>query len=135
MLIRKARPEDFPAIRKLAASLGLDYAGMEQAPFWLAEEGGRIRGIISLLTHPDCKELVSLGVDPEARKAGLGGRLIETIMEAAETDTYLATVIPEYFERYGFVRTLSVPPGMAKDPAWCEGCDKRRCTVMIRKKS
>ena len=40
MLIRKARPEDFPAIRKLAALLGLDFAGMEQAPFWLAEEEG-----------------------------------------------------------------------------------------------
>lgn len=135
MLIRKARPEDFPAIRKLTASLGLDYAGMEQAPFWLAEEEGRVRGIVSLLTHRDCQELVSLGVDPSVRKAGLGGQLIETLMEAAGTDVFLATVIPGYFERYGFVRTLRVPPGMAKDPAWCEGCDKRLCTVMVRKKS
>ncbi len=135
MLIRIARPEDFPAIRKVAAPLGLDYTGMEKAPFWLAEDEGRIMGIVSLLTHPDCRELVSLGVDPDARKAGLGGKLIETVMAAAGTDVYLATVIPHYFERYGFVRTLRVPPGMAKDPAWCEGCEKHLCTVMVRTKS
>lgn len=134
MNIRRARREDFSAVRKLAAALGLDYAGMEKAPFWLAEEGERVIGIVSLLAHPDCRELVSLGVDPEVRKAGLGGRLIETVMDAAGEDVYLATVIPEYFERHGFVRTLTMPPGMAKDPAWCEGCPKDRCTVMVRKK-
>jgi N-acetylglutamate synthase-like GNAT family acetyltransferase len=135
MLIRKARPEDFPAIRRLAETLGLDYEGMEQKPFWVALEDGKVRGIVALLTHRDCRELVSLGVDPEARCTGLGGRLIETVMAAAGEDVYLATVIPEYFARHGFVRTLRVPPGMAKDPAWCLGCDKEHCTVMVRAKS
>jgi len=134
MLIRKACREDFPAIRKLAESLGLDYDGMERAPFWLAEDGGRVLGIVSLLTHRDCKELVSLGIDPESRKSGLGGRLIETVMAGAGEDVFLATVIPAYFERHGFVRILRMPPGMAKNPAWCEGCDKSLCTVMVRAK-
>ncbi len=107
---------------------------MEADRFWLAEEAGNILGIIALLVHPDCLELVSLGVDPKARSAGLGGRLIETLMGAAAGDVYLATIIPGYFERHGFVRALRVPPGVAKDPAWCEGCSKELCTVMIREK-
>ncbi|MBN1939020.1 MAG: GNAT family N-acetyltransferase [Candidatus Aminicenantes bacterium] len=135
MLIRKALKKDFPIILKLAASLGLDYDGMEHAPFWLAEENGRILGIVSLLAHDDCRELVSLGVSPEARTSGLGRCLIEAVMDAAGTDVYLATVIPGYFERHGFVRTERVPSGMAKDPAWCEGCDKRLCAVMVRKRA
>jgi N-acetylglutamate synthase-like GNAT family acetyltransferase len=134
MLIRNARPVDFPAVRRLAEALGLEYPGMEADRFWLAEEAGDILGIVALLVHPDCLELVSLGVDPKARSAGLGGRLIETLMGAAAGDVYLATIIPGYFERHGFVRALRVPPGMAKDPAWCEGCSKELCMVMIREK-
>ena len=83
----------------------------------------------------DSRELGSLGVDPAAWEKGLGGRLIERAVEAAGTDVHLATVIPGYFERHGFVRTLRVPAGMAKDPAWCAGCDKSRCVVMVRAKS
>jgi N-acetylglutamate synthase-like GNAT family acetyltransferase len=134
MLIRNTRPDDFPDIRRLAEALNLDYPGMEADRFWLAEDAEKILGIVALLVHPDCLELVSLGVAPEARSAGLGGRLIETLVEAAAGDVYLATIIPGYFERHGFVRTLRVPPGMAKDPAWCEGCSKERCTIMIRAK-
>ena len=134
MLIRNARSRDFKTILKLAESLGLDYPGMEADRFWVAEEKGRLFGIVALLVHPNCLELVSLGVDPEARSAGLGGRLIETVTAAAPGDLFLATAIPGYFEQHGFVRALRVPPGMAKDPAWCEGCPKERCTVMVRTK-
>ncbi|MHB8053912.1 MAG: GNAT family N-acetyltransferase [Candidatus Aminicenantales bacterium] len=132
MLIRNALTEDFSEVRRLAETLGLDYPGMEADRFWLAEDAGSPSGIVGLLVHPDCLELVCLGVAPEARSTGLGGRLIETLMAAAAGDVYLATVIPEYFERHGFVRTLRVPPGMAKDPAWCEGCSRERCTIMVR---
>jgi N-acetylglutamate synthase-like GNAT family acetyltransferase len=133
MSIRNARPEDFPSIHRLAAALDLDYRGMEADRVWVAEEDGRIVGIVALKTHPDCRELVSLGVDLAGRSAGLGGRLIETVMTAGPGDVYLATVIPRYFVRHGFRKTLSMPPGMAKDPAWCEGCSKERCVIMARK--
>jgi len=126
-----ARSADFPEIHRLAASLGLDYEGLEADRVWVAEEDGRIAGIVALKAHPDCLELVSLGVDPAARSAGLGGRLIEALTAAAGGDVYLATVIPGYFERHGFVRASRMPAGMAKDPAWCEGCPKEFCTVMV----
>jgi len=134
MHIRKARTSDAPAIRELAESLGLDFPGMDKAPFWVAEEKHRIRGIVSLLAHSDCLELVGLGVDPDARSAGLGGRLIESVMAAASGDVFLATIIPGYFRRHGFSPAASVPSDMAKDPAWCEGCPKTGCAVMVRTK-
>lgn len=133
MIIRRARPEDRPFVRRLAADLGLDQDGLEDDPVWVAEtEEGRIAGLVSLLRHPDCLELVSLGVDPAARSAGLGGRLVEVLMTEAGGDVYLATVIPDFFERHGFRKASPAPAGMAKDAAWCEGCDKSRCTIMAR---
>lgn len=133
MVIRSARPVDFPRIVGLARKLSLDYKGMEGDTFWLAEEAGRIVGIIGLKKHPDCRELCALGVDPSYRKKGLGQTLVRTLLSSAARDIYLATVIASYFERCGFEKTASIPRCMKKDPEWCEGCDKELCTVMVRK--
>jgi N-acetylglutamate synthase-like GNAT family acetyltransferase len=105
---------------------------MESDRFWVAKEDGRVLGIVGLKRHPDCLELVGLGVDPGGRSRGLGRTLVEALLAAAGDDVFLATVIPEYFERCGFQRVAATPPGMAKDPSWCEGCQKERCTIMRR---
>jgi N-acetylglutamate synthase-like GNAT family acetyltransferase len=133
MKIRKAHPEDAPPIRALAASLGLDYAGMESDPAWCAEDGGRVIGSVRLIAHPDSLELVALGVDPAFRGRGLGRRLVRALLDETDGDVHLATIIPDFFARCGFVRIGSVPAGMLKDPSWCEGCDRTQCAVMVRK--
>ena len=105
---------------------------MEGDDAWLAEERDRTAGIVALKKHADCDELVSLGVDPEYRDRGLGRRLVRALLEAAPGDVFLATVIPDFFERCGFKGAPSPPAGMAKDPAWCEGCPRERCAIMVR---
>jgi N-acetylglutamate synthase-like GNAT family acetyltransferase len=132
MTISEALPEDGPALLRLAGSLGLDYNGMEADRFWIAKTEGRLAGIVGLKRHADCRELVALGVDPAFRSRGLGRTLIEALMAGAEGDVYLATIIPEFFERCGFRKVQDAPAGMAKNPAWCEGCPKERCTIMRR---
>jgi len=132
MRIREAREQDRPRIRHLAESLELNYPEMENDRFWGADEGGLITGIVGLKRRPDCFELVALGVDPASRQWGVGRKLVQALLEAAPSAVYLATVIPHYFERLGFVRTPLAPTGMAKEPAWCEGCDTDRCAVMVR---
>jgi N-acetylglutamate synthase-like GNAT family acetyltransferase len=133
MKIRKASPEDEPGIRALAASLRLDYPGMESDPAWCAEDGGRVVGSVRLMIHQDSLELVALGVDPAFRGGGLGRSLVRALLEETQGDVHLATIIPEFFARCGFVRIGTMPPGMAKDPSWCEGCDPSLCAVMVRK--
>ena len=132
MKIRKARASDLPGIRRLAESLGLDYPGLEDDRFWVAEEGRAIAGIVALKRRADCDELVALGVEPGGRRRGLGRNLVQALLDKAPSDVYLATIIPEFFERVGFVRAPSAPAGLAKDPAWCEGCRKDRCVIMVR---
>jgi len=132
MKIRPAKEGDFPRITRLAEELGLDYPGMENDRVWIAEETDRVVGIVALKKHADSLELVSLGVDPAFRNRGLGGKLIRALTESATDDVYLATIIPDFFARSGFARAGSVPAGMKKDTAWCEGCPRERCTVMVR---
>lgn len=135
MIIRPARPEDRPAARDLAARLGLDYPDMEGDPFWVAEDAGRILGLVGLKDRGDCRELVGLGVDPQARSSGLGARLVEALFAAAASDVWLATLIPGFFARCGFRPAEAKPAGMVKDAAWCEGCPRIGCTVMVRRRA
>jgi N-acetylglutamate synthase-like GNAT family acetyltransferase len=135
MIIRRAATQDRPGIRNLAERLGLDYPGMEDDPFWAAEDGGKVIGIVGLKRHVDSDELVGLGVDPARRSAGLGRRLVEALAADVPGDLYLATVIPGFFVPCGFGVVPLGPAGMMKkDPSWCEGCPRERCTVMVRKK-
>ena len=133
-MIRNAALEDRPRIRILAERLGLDYPGMENDAFWVAEEDGMIVGMVGLKRHFDSDELVSLGVDPDKRSGGLGRRLVEALAAEVAGDIHLATIIPGFFAGCGFGIIPQGPAGMKKDPSWCEGCPRERCTIMVRKK-
>jgi len=131
MKIRKARPKDRSRVAAFAGGHRMDYPGMEKDDFFVAERDGRLIGIVGLKRHPDCLELCSLAVDEAERGAGAGRLLVEEVLSRAGGPVHLATVIPAFFERCGFARTAAAPAGMKKDAAWCEGCDRSLCTIMI----
>jgi N-acetylglutamate synthase-like GNAT family acetyltransferase len=133
MLIRKAAHPDWEQVVRLAGKCGLEYPGMETDDFWVAEQDGRVHGIVGLQRHAGCLELCALGVDPASRKRGVGRDLVFALLAGVREDVHLATVIPGYFERLGFERTAGFPPGMVKDPDWCAGCRRDLCTVMVRR--
>lgn len=137
MRVRKARPEDSSPAVELARKLGLHYPGMEADELWAAEEDGQIVGVVALKTHPDCRELCALGVDPAHRGKGAAKALVEALMSEAPGDVHLATVIPAFFDCCGFAMTAEVPRAFIEKrrTSWCEGCDQSRCTVMRRKAS
>jgi N-acetylglutamate synthase-like GNAT family acetyltransferase len=137
MRVRKALPQDIPQAASLAGSLGLDYPGMENDKLWVAEEEGRIVGAVALKKQPDCLELCALGVCPAHRGRGIAKALVEALIAEAPGDVHLATVVPGFFERCGFERACLIPATFPekRTTAWCEGCDRRLCTVMIRKVS
>jgi N-acetylglutamate synthase-like GNAT family acetyltransferase len=132
MKIRKAGPEDRGRVAAFAGKHGMDYPGMEKDEFLLAEDDGRLAGVVALKKHDDGLELCSLCVDESGRGTGLGRLLVEELVRLAGGPVHLATVIPGFFAKCGFARTTTVPRGMKKDAAWCEGCDKSLCTVMVR---
>jgi len=133
MRTRKAKKADLPGVVALAMDLGLDYPGMEEDSFWVAEAGGRIAGIVGLKKHPDCLELCALGVEPEYRGQGLAMALVRSLLDSARADVFLATVIPSFFEACGFVKAADAPRSLSdkRGTDWCEGCDRKSCTVMV----
>jgi N-acetylglutamate synthase-like GNAT family acetyltransferase len=133
MKIRTARAEDFPQILRLARRFGVDYPGMEKDRVWVAEEGRRIVGFAGLKKHGNFEELVSLGVDPDFRRKGIANTLVRVLLKNASGNIYLTTIIPGFFERCGFEKAAAAPAALKKDDAWCEGCPKELCTVMVRK--
>jgi N-acetylglutamate synthase-like GNAT family acetyltransferase len=134
MEIRKARDEDLAKIEALALKFDLDHENMRAENFMVAEEGGKIVGIGSIIPHEDCLELASVGVRPEYQKSGIGKRLVQQLLDSVKGEVYLATILPRYFEKFGFVKTDQVPLSMLKKESWCVGCRKELCTVMVLKK-
>jgi N-acetylglutamate synthase-like GNAT family acetyltransferase len=137
MTVRKPGAGDILKALELARTLGLDYPEMEKDKLWIAEEAGRVVGVVALRTHPDCRELCSLGVDPGFRNLGAGRALVEAVMTEAPGEVHLGTTVPGYFEKLGFQPAAPVPGSLAakRSSAWCEGCDIDRCTVMVRVKT
>jgi N-acetylglutamate synthase-like GNAT family acetyltransferase len=58
--------------------------------------------------------------------------LVEALLQEAEGEVYLATVIPGFFEKMGFQEAPVRPKGLVKSPEWCGDCPKERCRVMKR---
>jgi N-acetylglutamate synthase-like GNAT family acetyltransferase len=133
MRIRNAKKADSPQILNLAKKLELDYSGMEADDFLVAEDSRKIVGICALKKHKDCLELCSLGVDENHRKRGLGKKLVLGVLKKAKSEVYLATIIPELFEKFGFEKSTQIPLSMVKKSDWCQGCKKELCTIMVKK--
>jgi len=133
MRLRNATKTDSPQILDLAKKLELDYSGMEADDFLVAEESRKIVGICALKKHKDCLELCSLGVDENYRKLGLGKKLVLGVLKKAKGEVYLATIIPDFFEKFGFKKSTQIPLSMVKKSDWCQGCKKELCTVMVKK--
>lgn len=134
MRIRRALPEDIPPAVELAGLLGLDYPGMEADALWVAEEDGRIRGLVALKDHDDCRELCALGVHPDFRGRGAARALVEALMAEAPGEVHLATIIPGFFASCGFAPAREVPATFPakRETSWCQGCPRERCIVMSK---
>jgi len=133
MRFRNAKKADFPQVLYLAKKLELDYSGMEADDFLVAEDSRKTVGICALKKHKDCIELCSLGVDENYRKRGLGKKLVLGVLKKAKREIHLATIIPQFFEKFGFEKSSQIPLSMVKKSEWCLGCKKDLCTIMVRK--
>ena len=102
--------------------------------FLVAEEDGRLVGCGYLAyLGPDLVELRSLAVHPDHKGAGVGGRLVEMLVEIARgrgiSQVCALTLIPDFFTRYGFERVdrWSISPKIWGECVYCpkfHACDE-----------
>lgn len=112
MRIRPATTGDLPAVEQLLVTTGLPVDGVDESfgDFIVAEKENGIAGVVGIETYGGVALLRSAAVAPDSRGTGVGGRLVETILERAVAqgvrEVYLLTTTAAgYFPRFGFMET------------------------------
>ena len=108
--LRQAGPDDWSDIRELLVESGLPVEDLDPdnlARFLVAEDGDELVGLIGLQVLGRTGLLRSLVVATQARKAGLGGKLVGALESAAQaagiTELWLLTIDADgFFARQGF---------------------------------
>jgi amino-acid N-acetyltransferase len=109
-MIRRAEPEDLPAVLALLEAAGLPAEGVADhlGSFFVVDDGGRIVASVGLELHGDAALLRSLAVAPDERGAGLGAAVLRrALLEAHDRkgSVYALTTTAEaYLSRFGFER-------------------------------
>ena len=141
MKIRKATNRDLDAVEGLLSANDLPLDGVKEnlSGFIVAEEGGRVIGTVGLERFGSVALLRSAVVSEGRRGGGVGRRLVEHILDYAESDGIeelflLTTTAENYFPRFGFTRTTrsAVPPAV-KASAEFRGACPDTALVMTRR--
>lgn len=129
--MRPARPDEIKTIYGLAYKMDLDSQDMDYEDFTVIEDKGYIVAFGRLKKRGDAIELGTLGVVEKYRGKGLAKKIVGDLLSKTDRDVYLTTLIPAFFEKFGF-KELSTPPpqSLIRTKEFCEGCGKVGCTLM-----
>ncbi len=136
-LLRPARAEEMPVLRRMVWAERLDPTQLHWPQFWVVEHNGHIIACGQLRRFPGARELGSLVVLPEWRGRGVGSALVRHLVSQADAPVFLECAAPlaPFYERLGFRRVgwgelpwpLKVKFGLTRALAFLVG---RRVAVM-----
>ncbi len=104
--IRSARADDAATIKALIRAEHLDPFNVHWQNFLVAEEAGRIIGIGQVKPYPSGRELGSLAVVSDRRQNGVGGAIIQALIEREHGPLLLFCLAfrEPYYAKFGFQR-------------------------------
>ena len=130
--LRQALPADWDAVRDLLLGSGLpveDLGAQKLDGFLIAEDGDVVLGIIGLEVLGTVGLLRSLVVEKNARRAGLGGKLVGALESAAEAagivELWLLTIDAEkFFQRHNYeiVERTAAPDAIRRSDEFSNLC-------------
>jgi N-acetylglutamate synthase-like GNAT family acetyltransferase len=102
--LRRATADDQAAIRRMVRESGLDPTALRWPHFVVAEYEGEVVGIGQIRPYRRGRELGSLVVREDLRGRGIGGRIVERLLENEAGSVYLecAARMTPYYTRFGF---------------------------------
>ncbi|MCX5726367.1 MAG: GNAT family N-acetyltransferase, partial [Candidatus Saganbacteria bacterium] len=127
-----AQNKDLEKIPKILEEADLHYPGEVLNDFWVAEKDKDIIGVVRLEENKDFFFLTSLGVAKENRNQGVAAALLKTILEKANKNVYLYTIIPDFFKKLGFELTEKPVNLPSKELFGCRDCAPSKCVCMVR---
>ena len=105
LTLRSATINDQKLIKDLIHKVGINPMRLDWERFIVAEDAGRFMGCVQLKPHKDgVRELASLAVQPDHQGQGIGGQLIQALIEREGGELYLTcrSRLTPYYERFGF---------------------------------
>jgi len=104
--LRSASETDQETIKQMVREEQLDPTSLHWSHFVVAEQEGQIIGIGQIRPYPKCRELGSLVVREEFREQGIGGMIINALLEKETGDVYLECLShnERYYGKFGFER-------------------------------
>jgi amino-acid N-acetyltransferase len=141
MKIREATNRDLPAVERLLSANDLPLDGVKEnfPSFVVAEDKGEIAGAIGLEKFGSVALLRSAVVSPQHRGSGIGRKLVERLLERADSEGIeelflLTTTAEKYFPRFGFAPTTrAAVPVAVKASAEFQGACPDTAVVMTRR--
>lgn len=106
-------------IKQFISEYDLDNRDLQCGQFLVAKEGHDFLGFGRIRKHHGCDEFCSLGVIEAKRFNGIAKALIEARIKIATQPIYLVCIIPEYFEKLGFIIINNYPPEMTDKLNYC----------------
>jgi N-acetylglutamate synthase-like GNAT family acetyltransferase len=138
--IRAATRDDWPRIAALLTEAALPLAGAEEhlGGFSLALRGDMLLGCAALERYGRDGLLRSVAVAAEARGQGLGGALVQALVERArheglQTITLLTTTAAAFFPRFGFraIAREEAPPAVQDSIEFREACPASATVLLL----
>ncbi len=132
--IRKAKKQDKAPLLKLMKETGLFVPRLRMEDFYVAYRGENLVGLARLKTYKQHRmhEISNVGVKDGWRKCGIGSMIVSSVIDKARYDIYLNTLTPAFYEKLGFKKAEKVPTPMKKNGSWCKGCEKDKCTTLMK---
>jgi N-acetylglutamate synthase-like GNAT family acetyltransferase len=105
-IIRAARRDDAPTLRRMVRAAGLDPTSLHWENFLVAEREGRAIGIGQVKPYRGAPELGSLVVLKTYRGQGVGASLIHALIERHPGELFLfcRDRLEGYYAQFGFER-------------------------------
>lgn len=124
---------DEKPILKILKGLDLFYPALSLKDFQVAEKDGKVVACVQLEEHDNFKFLGSLAVAKELQGQGIGNALMRESLKAQKKNTYLYTIIPGFFKKFGFNVPDTHPPNLpSKDQYGCGYCHPEKCVCMVK---
>lgn len=97
----------------------MDNRELFEEEFLVAVNDDELVGFGRIRRRQNCSELCSLGVVETERMKGVGKQIVKQLILKSEQPLYLACIIPEFFEPFGFEVVDTYPEDMQEKVNYC----------------
>jgi N-acetylglutamate synthase-like GNAT family acetyltransferase len=119
MILRVPSEQEFEQVCKSICELELDNRDLKQQQFVAAFFNGQLVGFGRLREYADCSEICSLGVLPAYEKQGIATAIVHRLIKQSSKNVYVVTIIPEFFQPFGFQPVENFPPVILDKLNYC----------------